>query len=389
MAWAIAPGVMFAGIAGGIAFPILPAVGRQAGLPLAFIGLILAANRAARIIANPLVGYLADRIGGRRTLLLGSLVQIVVMALYWVGVRTGRPGTFFLLGRLLHGPGSSCVFVAGQALALQAGGKAHGGRAGGSVRAAMAVGVPIGLVAGGLLSEKWGDLHTFEIAAVALVIATASAFWLVPDLKVVVGPRMSLAASAAGLLDRRLAALGGLNFAATFAGSGMVLTTMVLLVRARGLYVFDLTERGTSSVFMGWLVISEAMSMPLFGRLGDRRRSHARIGALGLALLVPSLLIIAVATTTTTLAVGVGLLGIGTGALGPSVLALVGEIVTPDRRGIAVGVLQVWGDIGGAAGPLVGTALFAGSIALPYYVSAGVVAALLPAAIWLTRAPRR
>src|SRR5580704_15989080 len=82
-ALAIAPGVMAAGIAGGIAFPILPSFGLRAGLPVAFIGVILAANRAARVVANPFVGQLTDRIGGRRTLLLGLILQIVVMGFYW------------------------------------------------------------------------------------------------------------------------------------------------------------------------------------------------------------------------------------------------------------------------------------------------------------------
>ncbi len=387
-AFAIAPGVLLAGIAGGIAFPILPVVGLRAGLPIAFIGMILAANRAARVVANPFVGHLTDRIGGRRTLLLGLLVQIVVMGFYWLGVRTGHPGVFFLVGRLVHGPGSSCVFVAGQALALEAGGKAHGGRVGGIVRAALGVGVPIGLVAGGLMSEAFGEAHTFEVATVALVLATLLALWLVPDVRVAVRVPLNLFAAARGLADRRLAALGGLNFASTFAASGMVLTTIVFLLRFRHVTVMHMTERGTSSAFMGLLVITEAMSMPLFGRAGDRYRNHASIGAAGLALLVPSLLVIAFAHTTLVLAIGVSMLGIGTGALGPSVLALVADIVAPERRGIAVGVLQLCGDVGGAAGPLIGTALFAGSVEMPYLVSAGVVVALMPTAIWLARDQR-
>ena len=388
-AMAIAPGVLLAGIAGGIAFPILPVVGLRAGLPLAFIGVILAANRAARVVVNPFVGHLTDRVGGRRTLLLGLAIQIAVMALYWLGVRTGRPGPYFLAGRLLHGPGSSCVFVAGQALALEAGGKVHGGRVGGAVRAAMGVGVPIGLVMGGLLSDAIGEAHTFELAAVAMALATLVATWLVPDVRVAVRAATSLLTAARALLDRRLAALGGLNFAATFAASGMVLTTIVFLLRARHLSVLHLTERGTSSAFMGLLVITEAAFMPVFGRLGDRGRNHATIGAAGLALLVPSLVVIALAQTAIVLAIGVALLGVGTAALGPSVLALVADTVAPERTGIAVGALQVCGDLGGAAGPLIGTALFSSRVELPYFASAAVVLALMPAAIWLAREPRR
>jgi MFS family permease len=386
---AIAPGVMLAGIAGGIVFPILPAVGLRAGLPLAFIGVILAANRAARVVVNPFVGYLSDKIGGRRTLLLGLLLQVVVIALYWLGVRTWHPGPYFLLGRLLHGPGSSCVFVSGQALALEAGGKAHGGRAGGVVRAAMGVGVPIGLIAGGILAEAVGEAHTFEIAAIALILATLAALWLVPDVRVIVRRATGLVTALRALADMRLAALGGLNFASTFAASGMVLTTLVFLLRARHLFVLHFSERGTSSAFMGLLVVAEAVTMPMFGRLGDRRRNHATIGAAGLALLVPSLVMIALAHTTLALALGVGLLGVGTGALGPSVLALLADIVPRERTGTAVGVLQLCGDVGGAAGPLVGTALFAGSVERPYFASAAVVLALLPAAIWLTKGRRR
>ena len=99
---AITPGVLLSGFAGGVAFPILPLVGQRAGLSLAFIGLILAANRAARVITNPFIGVITDRIGGRRTLLMGLLIQVVVMVLYVLGVILHRPGPFFLAGRLLQ-----------------------------------------------------------------------------------------------------------------------------------------------------------------------------------------------------------------------------------------------------------------------------------------------
>jgi MFS family permease len=71
VSWAIAPGVLLAGVAGGIVFPILPIVGVQAGLPLPFIGVILAANRAMRVASSPVVGTLSDRFGGRHSLARG------------------------------------------------------------------------------------------------------------------------------------------------------------------------------------------------------------------------------------------------------------------------------------------------------------------------------
>ena len=380
---AIAPAVLLAGIAGGIAFPILPIVGVRAHLPLWFIGAILAANRAARVVSNPIVGMLADRVGGRRTLLAGTLIQAVVMGSYAAGVVSGHPGAYFLGGRLLHGPGSSCVFVSAQALALHAGGRMHGGRASSVVRIALGIGVPIGLVVGGLVSDVLGDATTFLAAALAVLIAYAVARFTVPDLRVTHARRASLRDVVHEFADRRLAAVGVLSFVAAFSASGMVLTTITLLVGERAIALAHFGVRGTSGALMGWMVLVDALAMVLFGRVGDRTRSHARIAALGVALLVPGLAWTGVARTAAGLAGGLAIIGIGTGALGPSLLVMVGMLVPPERRGTAVGLLQLSADAGGMLGPLIGTALLAGDSHLPYLVTAGLLACTVPVAVWL------
>ncbi len=389
LAWAIAPGTLLAGVAGGLAFPILPSVGLRAGLSLAFIGAILAANRAGRVVSNPIVGLLSDRIGGRRTLLAGLVIQVAVMGLYWLGVVTSHPGLYFLVGRLLHGPGSSCIFVSAQALVLTAARGQKAGKASGIVRASMAVGVPLGLVLGGFLADKFGESITFEAAAAAMALAGVVAFIRVPDLRSESKQRFTLLDSLKALRDKRLAAIGGLNFAMMFAASGMVLTTATLLVHAREFSVFGLPERATASVLMGWLVIADGVSTPLFGRLGDKLSAHAQVGLFGIASMIPSMIVIANSHTVTTYALGLGMLGVSTAALGPSVLALLGELVAPSMRGLAVGALQVCSDVGGMLGPLIGTALFAGRLDVPYYVSALVLAAFLPGAIYLVRARKQ
>jgi MFS family permease len=372
--------VLLAGVAGGIAFPILPIVGVQAGLSLPFIGVILASNRAMRVLTSPIVGALADRFGGRRTLIAGLVLQIAVMVLYTLGITTAHPGTFFLLGRMLHGPGSACVFVAGQALALHAGGKTQGGRTAGTVRAAMGVGVPLGLVAGGVVSDRWGNAATFESALVGILVATLVAWRLVPDLRVAVPRRLGRSEIFKAMADRRLLAIGALTFAVAFSAQGMVLTTLSLLAHARGMSLLGFGDQGTSSVLMGLMVVVSAITMPVAGHWGDRHRAHAAIALAGLIVLVPSLVLIALSSTATGLVAGIALMGLGSGALSPSLLALVSELVPQDRRGVAIGVLQLWGDIGGTLGPLVGTALFAGSLRAPYLVTAVLLACFIPLA---------
>jgi MFS family permease len=386
---ALVPGTLLAGVAGGIAFPILPIVGVRLGLSLPFIGLILAANRAMRVIASPLVGVVADRVGGRRTLLVGLALQIVVMGLYALGILTQRAGAFFLAGRLLHGPGSACVFVAAQALALHAGGSVHGGRAAGTVRAAIVLGVPVGLLVGGLLSDAVGDAATFEIAAGAVVVALVVAWASVPDLRAPIGKRPPLLESLKAMRDRRLLAVGGLNFALSFAAGGMVLTTLALLVHERHLVLFGRNEQGTAGLLMGWMTILDAAGTPIAGRIGDRWHAHAHVATASLALLVPGLSIIGLSHSVAGILAGIALVGLGAAGLGPSLLVLMGAIVPQERRGTGAGLLQLCGDVGGMLGPLVGTALFAGSTAVPYLGTAALVACFVPLGAWLARVESR
>ena len=117
--------------------------------------------------------------------------------------------------------------------------------------------------------------------------------------------------------------------------------------------------------------------------LGDRLHSHARTSALGLAVLVVGLATVALWQTSLGLGCALCLIGVGGGALGPSLLALLGQHVKGDERGVAVGMLQLCGDVGGMLGPLVGTTLLASDLMTPYLVSAGVTALAMPLAIGL------
>jgi MFS family permease len=234
------------------------------------------------------------------------------------------------------------------------------------------------------LSDAW----TFAIGGLGIFLSGICAYALVPDLRVTAAKRSSIVEAAKELADKRLSAIGVLGFASAFAGSGMVLTTTALLVHTYHLSAFSLPERATSSVLMGWLVISEALAMPWSGRIGDRRDAHAYVATAGLILTIPALVILAFATQVHAVAFGMAFLGFGVAGLGPSLMSLVGRIVPPERRGFGVGALQVTTDLGGAVGPLVGSALFSGSLLVPYLVAAGVNAALIPFGILLIRATR-
>ncbi|HVV49257.1 MAG TPA: MFS transporter [Polyangia bacterium] len=389
LAWALAPGTLLAGFAGGIAFPILPIAAERVGLPLLFIGVILAANRAMRVASSPLVGLCVDRIGGRRTLLVGLGLQVVVLSLYAVGIATRQVGPLFLLGRLLHGPGSACVFISAQALALHAGGRAQGGRAAGIVRASIVLGVPVGLAVGGLLSDALGDVAAFGVAAGAVLLALVVGSLRIPDLRASLGVRVTLKEALRAMRDRRVFAVGALNLVLNFAAAGMILTTLALLVHQRRLSLLGRNEQGTAGLLMGLMIVVDAATTQLAGRLGDRWRAHARVAASAMALLVGGLVVVGLSARVAGVAAGMAIIGVGTAGLGPSLLVLMGELVPRERRGTGVGLLQFCGDLGGTAGPLVGTALLARSTTVPYLATAGLVACAVPLALWLARLEAR
>lgn len=385
---AIAPAVLLAGVAGGIAFPILPLAGARAGVPLWLIGIILAANRFARLVSSPVVGAITDRVGARRTMIAGLILQIAVMGCYWFGVVHGHAGLFFLIGRLLHGPGSACVFVGAQTLALHAGEGGHGGRSITATRAAMSAGMPVGLALGGILAGVIGDAAAFEVALIAIALGVVAGWLTLPDLR---APASSASTGGAWrlLLNPRLLAIGTLNLAMFFSAQGVVLTTIVLVVHERGLHMPGLGAQGTAGLAMGWMVLVSTIAMIPSGRLGDRYHAHARMAAVGVTLTVPGLLVIAAGGSLLALAGGIALVGLGTGALGPSLLALVSELVEPDRRGRAVGAMQLCGDAGGTLGPIVGSSLMAHGSAVPYLTAGIVILCVFPVALWLARFERR
>jgi MFS family permease len=389
LALALAPGTLLAGIAGGIVFPIFPIVGLRVGLSLPFIGAILAANRAVRVVTSPVIGAIVDRIGGRRTLLVGLAIQIAVIALYLAGMVTGHPGPCFLAGRLLHGLGSACVFVSAQALALHAARPGEGGGTAGVVHAAIVIGTPIGLAVGGVLADLIGEAATFAVAGGAVIVALAGAAVTVPDLRAKLPIRGGLVRRVRELRDRRLLAIGSLNFTIGFTAGGMVLSTLTLLVAHHHIALFGRDVQGTSGLLMGWMTMIDALVTPAAGRIGDRRRAHAQVGAGAMVLLVAGLVAIALATSVAGIALGLALIGLGTAGLGPSLLVLLGELLPLDRRGTGVGLMQLCGDVGGMLGPLVGTALFAGSSVLPYLGTAALVTCFIPVALWLARLERR
>ncbi len=381
----IVPCVVLAAMASSMAFPILPVQASRLGMALPLIGVMLAANRVGRIAATPAVGAWVDRTSPRRVLCAGMVLQAVALGLFILGLDKVSPGLLLIAGRLLQGVASAGIFVAAQVLALRAGTAAQSGRVGGLVRAAMAAGVPLGLAAGGLLSERYGATQVFEGAMLATLAGCAIARALLDDERIPARAGASFAQMLRQLADLRLAALGAVSFAGSFAAHGVVMTTLPLLVQARGISVGGLGVEGTSGVLMGAMVILIALGSPLAGALGDKRQWHSGVAAAGLVGCVPALLATGLATGFAGLGLGIVLIGVSAAALGPSLLALVSQATPAASRGGAVSLVQLLGDLGGLLGPIVCTLVVTRNPGTPYLVSAALLLLAFPALRVLAR----
>lgn len=390
-AWAIAPGLWLAGIGGGIVFPILPLLGLQAHLAPILIGFILAGNRITRVVSNPWVGSLVDRYGGKRLLGAGLVLEALVMGIYVVAVRSGAIGPLFLAGRLIWGPASALIFVSGQTLALNAGPARHRGRTTGIVRAAQSLGTPSGMVLGGILAGLYGDQTAFVVGAVAAAAAAAVAWAKVPDLRVQGGlPPRRWRDIFESLRDRRVDALAVLNFGSFFSVQGLLLATLVLVVAENRLFVAGFPPQAASGVLLAVLLGAGALATLGAGSLADRFRGRTSVALLGLTLMVPGFLLLAWDQTNVwSVAGSLLVVGGGMGMFNVPLLALLGDLVRPAQRGSAVGSFQLFGDLGGSLGPLVGTtAVAAWGTHIPYLLTTAVLLATVPVGLWLWRTER-
>jgi MFS family permease len=174
-----------------------------------------------------------------------------------------------------------------------------------------------------------------------------------------------------------------------FGVSGVLLATLVVLVNARDVHVLGLGSSGSAGLLMALLMVFRAIAALAAGSLLDRRASRT-------SLLLPAAVLTAAGFAGLDLvhhAVGMGAalaaIGLGSGALTIPLLTLLSDKAERHAQGRAMSLYQVYGDIGGSLGPIVG--LQCGVLVGYGPIYLGVAAAMLVVAAplyWLVRQER-
>jgi len=368
-------GVFFGGMGGGVAFPTLPTLGPLLGISPFVVGLILSVNRFTRLLMNTPAGQILDRIGTRRPMIAGFVVQGLVPFGYILGLHADRlpvgSAAVFLASRGLWGFGSAFVFVGAFSTITHVTTPENRGKWIGYMRGGQSLGFPTGLVLGGLLTDAYGYDVAFAVAGAAGLFAAVVAFAVLPDVSADV--EASRLRDLPGIVsaDPRIAAVGTVNFVVRFLFAGVLLSTVVLYAREHDITVGLLSSTGVSGFVMAISVLGASATTLLVGRFSDRLSNRALITVPALGVLASGFVLLVVVPTLAGIAVGVALIGVGVGGSNPPLMAYLGDISPADDVGKLGGVYNVFGDLGSTLGPLVALPLVARvGFAVEYYVCA-------------------
>ena len=362
--WGIAAIAFVGGVGGGVVFPILPVLGMDLGIPAFMVGLILSANRLTRLGFNPITGGLIDRFGTRWPVAAGLAIEALGTLAFSAALSAHTPSIWFLVGRIIWGVGSSLLLVGALAAVLAIAPVERRGGMVARVRTAISLGLPAGLVIGGLIADRFSANAAFLTATVLSIAGAIAAIFVLPHhtrshkTEPRTGPSTHCGEGWRELLhmpDLRM--IWSTNALLFFAMSGVLLATLAVVVKHRALTVFDLGAEGSAGLYMAVMMIARAGTALASGSYLDRVRSRT-------SLLLPAMLMVAcgfvglaMARHVATAVFGLILVGAGSGALTIPLLTLLSDVTPRHLHGRALSIYQWSSDFGGAAGPIAGLEL--------------------------------
>ncbi len=352
----------------GALLPVLPLYITEQGIDTVTLGWIVAAWPAARLLGEPLFGWLADR-GDRRFLMLAGLVATAVVVPMPL-VFTGTPA--FLLARALAGLATAAYGPAARAYILDATAPEERGAAFGWYSSAQMGGLLLGPAFGGVGAALGGGYaFPFAFCSVALVGAAVLLGLTIcrrpAPLHVAdeAAAALALAGAPATLWNRLLLAAIAVNVGSYFAsGTYEVIWSLWMTQLGADIGLIGLTF---ATFGLGVLVVS-----PVAGRWADRRGPvpFVVLGSLGAALagvlyalLDDPLLVVPI----------VFFEGVSFALLGPALFAIVARATPAGRSATTQGVFGAAGTLGTIVASILAGGLFGLDRHLPFYTFAAVM----------------
>ncbi len=344
---------------------VLPVNADLFGVSLAWVGVLLAANRIVRTFSYGMIALVGERIGIRNLCILASITAVISTAMY--GLFHGWAP--LLAARILWGLSYGAMLLV--ALGYAASDPARTGTRVGVSRAIEQVGPLIALTAGAWLAGILGPRDVFFY--LALISCPAALFAIMLPRRVA---RARVAATGRPSALPRPDRLDILIFWMGFGVDGVFTMTVTIMLAQHIALEMAMVSGGL--IFAGRRVV-EMVAAPLSGAIADRFGVHKPLIAASFLL------------TAGLACVGVGWLYAGAvaimlarGALGTLIPAAV-ALFAPRSVLQALARNQTWRDIGAALGPL--TTGFVLSSTTPETLHIILAVAYLASLLWLLTSP--
>ena len=368
----------------GALLPVIPLYLTEHGVDLRLLGVIVAAWPAARLVAEPVFGWVADRTRRLPLMVTGLVITAVAIGLPLV---LTTPVAFLVL-RALAGAGSAMYDPAARGYIADATPPERRGEAFGLYGAAQMSGLLLGPAIGGLGSAVVGGVgFVFVFGALSTLIAAAAVALTVPDrtsIPAVTGDEAPIVVAGAErrpdtLRNRWLVAAVILNLGGYLAaGTYEVVWSLFLQSKGAGLDLIGLT--------FALFALPILLFSPFAGRLVDRRGGYGFIVVGGIVTAVASFAYTVVGDVIHVIPI---LFAEATGfaILNPALYALVASGSPAGRSSTAQGIFGAAGTLGTISASIAAGYLAEFDLRYPFW--AGGAAMLVTLAIGLIVGGRR
>jgi predicted MFS family arabinose efflux permease len=328
-------------------FPFLALYLGSRGWPASRVGLVVALFGLGSVPASPLGGWLADRVGRRRTI----VVSLVCAGLLTLALPALESAAALAVCTLALGVAAHAYHPASSAIVADVVPAARTTDAFGLLYWLRNLGIAVSFAGGGLLASA-GYAPLFLVDGATTLVFAALLAWKVPETRPSVAHRPALAGFAAALRDPRFARLLLLNvvFATAFL---QFVAGLPLVMAAQGL---------STQAYGGVMAVNGVTIALLQPLLARRAATHPPSDVLAVAAGLVAAGYVAYAHCSTPLAYAGATFvwSVGEILTIPVTSALAARLAPQDLRGSYQGLLGLTFGVGLAAAPALGGMVLAG-----------------------------
>jgi MFS family permease len=365
----------------GALLPVLPIYFSEHGVDIAMLGIVVAAWPAAKLVTEPVFGWLADRLPSRVPMMAIGL--IVSAAAIGLSVVLTGPVPFFIL-RAIAGLGAAAYDPAARGVVTDATRPDKQGEAFGVYGSAQMGGLLLGPAFGGIGAAVFGGLgFTFAFSALALALAAIPIVLRVRDPKTV-------AADGSGVTPRDSGEAGeGRGFGAAPMSVANRLIAIAILINVAGwfsggmyevVWSLFLTDRGAGLDLVGLTFATFAVPVlflsPIIGRLVDRRGPMPFM--IGGVLMMSTMMALYPFIPDPAWAVPmIAIEGTGFALLGPATFAVIAAGSPIGRSSTAQGIAASFGTLATISASIIAGPLADVDLRYPFWVGAAFATVLV------------